>query len=383
MEHYLIKKKVVESVDIGELSIGELARLNDAGNSILYITDKGKYIGCISGMEYDKSLKCKEVVINRNSIFLTADGKELDRARKIFDERPFIRGIPVLGYEGELLYEYVCDREGFYEALKLDCGLNREEIRRHKLVVSLTSYGKRLETVYIAVKSIMYQTKKADEIVLYLDSDSGNCRIKYEEELVQAGLTIKRNVENLKPHNKYYYAMEEFEDADIITIDDDIIYDDKLIEDLYLKHLEYPDTIICRRGHKMTSSGFNLSPYNDWEGCVTSVCPSEDICPTGVGGVLYPYGSYRKLFLNREAILNYALTADDLWLKVIELLNGIKAYAIGTLPLKYVKETQKDSLQVLNVNQRQNDIVLAQLQKYFSVNLAELISNAALPDDGR
>lgn len=133
----------------------------------------------------------------------------------------------------------------------------------------------------------------------------------------------------------------------------------------------------------MTSSDFNLSPYNDWEGCVTSVCPSEDICPTGVGGVLYPYGSYRKLFLNREAILNYALTADDLWLKVIELLNGIKAYAIGTLPLKYVKETQKDSLQVLNVNQRQNDIVLAQLQKYFSVNLAELISNAALPDDGR
>ena len=105
--------------------------------------------------------------------------------------------------------------------------------------------------------------------------------------------------------------------------------------------------------------------------------------PHRSGGSVYPYGSYRKLFLNREAILNYALTADDLWLKVIELLNGIKAYAIGTLPLKYVKETQKDSLQVLNVNQRQNDIVLAQLQKYFSVNLAELISNAALPDDGR
>ena len=219
----------------------------------------------------------------------------------------------------------------------------------------------------------MYQTMKPDRIILYLGTDVKDCPIKQENELIQAGLTIKRNVEDLKPHKKYFYAMQEFKDSIVITIDDDIIYDDALIEELYQKHLEYQDVVICRRGHRMKRKENQLDSYSNWEFCVASVQPSNDICPTGVGGVLYPCGSYRDSLLNREAIIKNALNADDLWLKTVELINGIKAYAIKDIPLRYIHDTQEESLQALNLEQGENDIALKQIQNYFSINIASMI----------
>lgn len=374
MEHYKItKRKNIQQINIQDLSNEYLENIKETFSPILYVTSKNKYIGCIGWTEYNQYLKYNQVYINKSSVYLLSSENEKIKVKELFDTRPKIQCIPVLSHDGNLLYEYYCDREGFYQELELDNGIVTEKNSEKKNVVSLTSYGKRLETVYISIKSIMYQTKKADAIVLYLDEDTGNVPIKYEEELVKAGLTIRRNVKNLGPHTKYYYAMQEFKNDNIITIDDDVIYDDKLIEDLYLKHVEFPDTIICRRGHRMTISNGQLDSYDNWEYEAKSIYPSNDMCATGVGGVLYPCGMYRNACLNEKVIIDNALSADDLWLKIIELLNGVKTYVIGEISLKYIHDTQNNALHIQNVIQGQNDIILKNLQNYYSVNIVDRI----------
>lgn len=42
-----------------------------------------------------------------------------------------------------------------------------------------------------------------------------------------------------------------YKDEIIITFDDDMIYDKRLVQKLYEEHLRYPETIICGRGHKI------------------------------------------------------------------------------------------------------------------------------------
>lgn len=374
MEHYKLIKKIVEDkVDIKKLSLNYVRELFSKAVRFICIVDGGRYIGCIGWREYERSMQQNQVIINRDSVFLRTSENEKEEAKRLFDTMPYVRRIPVLDADDRLLYEYECDREGFYSDLVIECGINREKKRREKVIVSLTSYGKRLETVYITIKSIMYQTMKPDAIVLYLDESSGNDSIVREEELVRAGLTIRRNVENLKPHTKYYYAMQEFEEALIVTVDDDIIYDDGLIEDLYLHHVKFPEAVICRRGHGMTKQDSRIAPYKKWEGCVKTDYPTNALCPTGVGGVLYPCGEYRKAFLDRETLIKNALTADDIWLKAIQLLNGVKAYAIGEVPLKMIHDTQAEALQLLNVDQGENDAILNNLQNHFSADFAEFI----------
>lgn len=373
MEHYKLLKKIEDKIEINKLSIEYVRELFSEAVRFLYIVNEERYIGCIGWREYESSAQQNKVIINRDSIFLKVGENVKEEAKRLFDKMPLIRRIPVLDAENRLLYEYECDREGFYNDLVIKCGVNREKKRREKIIVSLTSYGKRLETVFITIKSIMYQTMKPDAIILYLDESTGNNLIAHEKELIRAGLTIKRNVENLKPHTKYYYAMQEFEEALIVTVDDDIIYDDELIEDLYLHHIKFPEAVICRRGHRMIKQDFRIAPYKKWEGCVKTNYPTDELFPTGVGGVLYPCGEYRKSFLNREIVVKNALTADDIWLKAIQLLNGVKAYAIGEVPLKTIHNTQEEALQLFNVDQGENDVILNNLQNHFSVNFAEFI----------
>ena len=238
--------------------------------------------------------------------------------------------------------------------------------------MSLTSYGKRLDLVHIAIKSIMMQTMKADAIVLYIAEEDSQGKIRQEEELVRAGLRIERNVKDLKSHKKYFYAVQDYPQSLIVTVDDDTIYDDRLLEDLYEKHLEYPEAVICRRGHRMTKSDGKVAPYELWQGCVKSEMPEKGICATGVGGVLYPCGRYREAFLDESGIRENAFYGDDLWLKTIELIWGISTYAMGELTVRVIEGSQEEALYKENADNRRNDEYVDRLQCYFNVDLSEL-----------
>ena len=98
-------------------------------------------------------------------------------------------------------------------------------MKKPRLIVSLTSYGDRLNTLSICLKSLLNQTRKADKILVYLTDNITESHLPTSLlELRDKGIEYKFIPLDLKPHKKYYYAMQEFPDDIIVTVDDDVIY---------------------------------------------------------------------------------------------------------------------------------------------------------------
>lgn len=378
MDHCGVKKNSHFNIlNIGNLNPDSILFADASTDRFWYILDQeGMLVGCIGSREYTQICETRKIVIKKDFLYIHAGEGEKQAAIKIFTANTKIGKLPVLDESGKLLYEYVRSMEAYYEDLEIQCGINkaeeRNDRRREKITVSLTSFGKRLDLVHIAIKSLMKQTMKADVIVLYLAKEDSRKKIRQEEELIKAGLRIERNVKDLKSHKKYFYAVQEYSENLIITVDDDTIYDEKLLEDLYTTHLKYPEAVICRRGHRMTKRSGEVAPYDLWEGCVKSETPEKGICATGVGGILYPCGRYREAFLDESGIRETSLYGDDLWLKTVELIWGIDTHAIGELSVRVIEGSQDEALYRENAYNKRNDEYLDKIQRYFNVNLAKL-----------
>jgi hypothetical protein len=155
----------------------------------------------------------------------------------------------------------------YYSAKKTYSPLNDIK-RNHHIAVSLTSFPARFNTLHFALKSILNQSMKPDVIFLCLTKDE----VKDESALPQSVLELKKYGlqiyfadDNLKPHNKYFYAMKLYPNSLIITVDDDNIYDKALVADLYASFQKYPSAVSARRVHKMVKDeNNNVLPYHKW-----------------------------------------------------------------------------------------------------------------------
>lgn len=256
---------------------------------------------------------------------------------------------------------------------KLKYGLNEQEARTPKIIISLTTYNKRYHSVYYALKSLLLQTVKPDRIIVWLDEDIPENRITPQmSALKQYGVEYRYTNLNLKPHTKYYYAMQEFPDDIIITADDDLIYPQSMVKELVNTYKKYPSAVCARRVHLMTfDTNGNLKEYNNWKYEYRRLkTPSHLLCATGVGGVLYPPHILPDEAFSVDNIKQYCPKADDIWLKVMEVKNKVKVvWAKNFLVLPpIIKSSQEYKLSNENVTLRRNDIYIQDLrEKYPSV----------------
>jgi hypothetical protein len=266
----------------------------------------------------------------------------------------------------------------YYRNFKPKYGLNTDEIRKTKIIVSLTSYPARFESIDLTIKSLFNQTVKPDKIILYLDETVNENKIGDNiHRMEKYGLEICKRPENIKPHKKYYYAFKEHPEDIVITVDDDVMYDRNLIKSLMKSYAKYPKFISARRVHKMLkdSSGI-LKPYNEWENeCENAHEPSMQLIATGVGGVLYPPHSMADEIFNLNNIKKLCVCADDIWLKYMQILNGTP---VAYVKSKYVRPvmspgTQEKALMKTNVHQNSNDEYIRKMSHHYKINLAEYI----------
>ncbi|WP_231758432.1 hypothetical protein [Microbulbifer elongatus] len=200
--------------------------------------------------------------------------------------------------------------------------------KAHNIVVSLTSFDRRIHNVAYAVESVFQQWLKADVVVLWLSREQFPDG-QLPESLVRQqkrGLQIFY-IEDLGPYTKYFYAFEQYPDSLIITVDDDTLYPPDMIDQLYRAWLRNPTWIHCHRAHRMQLDKHGkLKPYSDW--CADwrwRDCDGESsplVFPTGVGGVLYFPGSLHPDAFAKEKFLKLCPGADDVWLKAMSLLQG-------------------------------------------------------------
>ncbi|HEM3710562.1 TPA: glycosyltransferase family 2 protein [Streptococcus suis] len=252
---------------------------------------------------------------------------------------------------------------------KLSIGTNNSEERNQKIIASLTSYPARIDILSVTIKSILLQSMKADKVILWLGSDSQN--VELPESIVKLkkyGLEIRFVEDNIMPHKKYFYAMQEFPSDIIITFDDDVIYSPFTISSLVKTHRAFPKCVCARRAHRIILEDGDMIPYSKWEFNCTSVTkPSHLLFATGVGGVLYPPKSLYKDALDISRVKNECLRADDVWLKIMETLAYTKVVWTKCLLIvpPDVKENQTLGLAQGNVNRNQNDIYMTNLEEKY------------------
>ena len=242
------------------------------------------------------------------------------------------------------------------------------------VVVSLTSYGKRLDIVYLTVLSLMRQSVKPDRIILWLDveDDSGVVPASLRS-LEGYGLDIRYGCENLKGHKKYYWALREFANSCVITVDDDVMYPPDTVESLVAAHKRYPDAVVARRVNRMVLKDDAIAPYSDWEfQWHEDDKPRNDLLATGVGGVLYPPHCFGDSAFELSLIADTDFGNDDLWLKANEIIEG-RGVAWAPCERMHPYETiveQDDGLCDSNVQGGGNDASIRVIERALGISFA-------------
>ena len=261
---------------------------------------------------------------------------------------------------------------------KPNSAIKMSSTEKEPVIVSLTSHPGRIGTVHICIESLLKQKYMPEKVLLWLSKE----QFPYQNgDLPEELLLLQKNSifeirwveDDLKPHKKYLYAMQEYPNLPVIIVDDDVIYSESLVEKLMDSYNKFPDCISCMRANLMMfRSNGALRTYGGWlmGYRVLLDIPSYQLLPTGVGGVLYPPHSIPKEAFNISAIKETCLFTDDLWLKIFAVHNGYRTvFPQESCSYEEIPGTNETALWRLNVHKNNNDIAMGNILSYYDQNI--------------
>ena len=246
----------------------------------------------------------------------------------------------------------------------------------HQVIVSLTTYSKRIYDVHLVIESIAEQTVKPNKVILWLDED------EFTIDTIPIILKnqMKRGLDilfcpNYRSYKKLIPTLEKYPDYNIITIDDDIIYSYDMIEKLIKDSKKYPECIICSRAHRYKhDSNGSLLPYKNWDFAIKSEPhPSHKIFYTSGAGSYHPMNCFSNEVLNKDVFLTICKNADDVWFNAMAKLNNTKIKLVND-PRHYwqrnilIENSQDIGLFNLNWIGEENDIQIRNVHLKYKLN---------------
>jgi hypothetical protein len=242
------------------------------------------------------------------------------------------------------------------------------------LVVSLTTTPARIEKVYLCIESLLRQSCRPDHLLLWIsDAVQQESIPRSLSRLTARGLEI-RFCRDIRSYTKIIPALREYPEAIVVTADDDRLYPEDWLKELYEAHQQNPACILCHWAHLMTwSAAGELDSYNNWNLLSPGVTgPSELLFPAGTCGVLYPPGVLHAEVLNEEVFMDICPTGDDIWLKAMSLLNDIACKKVAADSSRYPTISGTQAEKLWDINKTEND---RQMQAVFTrYGLYELIA---------
>ena len=220
----------------------------------------------------------------------------------------------------------------------------------NKIIVSLTTFPERIDTIGKVIESLIKQTVPCDKILLYLakvqfPGEKLNVNL---EKYKKSGLEIRWCDEDLRSFKKFYYAMQEYPNDLIITVDDDFCYKETMIEELVKYHEKYSKAVIARRAYLIVrEDNGDIAPYTEWYFQYNNFVgiPRMDMFATTGGGTLFPPQVFNKEIFNKEVFTKYCTYADDVWIKVMQLLSNIPTVLVNkTFDEIIIKEYENNGL---------------------------------------
>lgn len=227
--------------------------------------------------------------------------------------------------------------------------------REERVIVSLTSFPDRINTVVKTIKTLLVQTMKPDEVVLWLAPEQfPNKENDLPQELLELrkyGLTIDW-CEDIRSYKKIIPTLYKYPNAVIITTDDDIYYAPDTVETLYKSYEMHKNEIHAHRCDWLKVNNGQIS----WEKTRELYLDKHRGCAsfhnrlTGYGAVLYPPKCFYKDVTNIELIKNLLPTHDDVWLWAMACLAGYKTRLVKgySESINYVEGSQQFGLCKVN-----------------------------------
>lgn len=209
--------------------------------------------------------------------------------------------------------------------------------RNTELIVSLTSYPLRIDTVHLTIQSLLHQSCKPDKVILWLaDSQFENREQDLPENLKilkKYGLSIEW-CEDIKSFKKLIPTLKKYPDAIIVTADDDQYYPITWLEGLYQEHKKYKKYIISYdvTKLKMAEKG---ELVNDIDAVVENHNVSYFNKILGGYGCLYPPNTLHPEVFHKKIFMKYINLNDDIWFWGMAVKNKVKIMRILNEKYKY------------------------------------------------
>lgn len=229
-------------------------------------------------------------------------------------------------------------------------------------VVSLTSYGNRIQYVHLAIESIAHGKLKPSKLILWLDQKSAEGALPDPlRKQVQRGLEI-RVCRDLGPHKKYYPYLESCDaiETPLVTADDDLLYPRWWLKKLVNEFVRYPDVVNCYRARRIQFDGQGLASYETWE-LTKSTDPSFCHFAGSGAGTILPVPLQRFIKNAGAGFVDCCPRADDIWLHAQALRAGYKVRQIQKREFRLLEipGSQKRALHHRNLAGGGNDRQIA------------------------
>ena len=212
-----------------------------------------------------------------------------------------------------------------------DSGITTDRIADKEVVLSLTTYGKRLYSVYLAIESVMQGTMKPNRLILWLEEELKDEPLPYSLRLqMKRGLEV-RYTKDIRQYKKLIPTLKLCPNSVIVTIDDDALYEIDTLERLVSAYNKNPHYIYASRIRKIALNNDGVvEPYRTWENVPNDTLPSNLNLAIGLEGILYPPGSLSDEVFDEDSFMKYCPTNDDLWFWLMAKKNGYMASKVYT-----------------------------------------------------
>lgn len=247
-----------------------------------------------------------------------------------------------------------------------ESGLTIDRLCQNDVIISLTSYGKRLKDVYLPIESIMQGSMKPNKLILWLAEEEKGMPLPITLlKQKTRGLDI-RYYKDIKSFKKLIPTLIEYPDACVITIDDDVIYPFDFLENLLLSYKQNPKSVHANRVHRITLDlqGRPLA-YSKWESCTTVGNNSILNFATGVGGILYPPHCLDTRVFDEQVFMSLCPSADDIWFFAMAHLKGFytcKSFTRDAAGNDFVENPSAQDVALKRINKGVNNLNDTQLK---------------------
>lgn len=235
-----------------------------------------------------------------------------------------------------------------------------------QLFISLTSYPPRFGVLHLTLKSLLCQTIRPDQVLLWIAEQDMSSLPSSVLSLQSDNLRIIPT-HDIRSYKKIIPAVIQYPDAFIATADDDLYYRPNWLAAMVNAQIQHPGKLICHRVHRIEQDQRKQwKPYRNWTKNFAAPGSSNSYFPTSGAGVIYPPGSLSELVCSEADFLELSPHADDIWLYWMARMAGTEVFNLGNPgPLITWSGSQSSSLYQFNVIDQQNDAQIMKMGNRF------------------